>query len=443
MTWSWLDSGLAALAKKHNPLLDQLRQQGKIRLAPVLGSVDCVDIHSAALVGAALSRRQSICIVLPDDDPRRPALLFSYAVMCHWWKTKDLTVRRPILYCGTTPGIREQLGRVAIAGLGSSLAGVFDQTHLTRGGRTPLHNGSQAGSGSESHLPLVITAYGPADPKALIERLRPVFVAVDLSDAPELEWLALLREAVTALNIPVLAWSNNPLSAAVEEFAGSAAVAKWPFSRAFTGNLTFAKTETSDLLFQPYIVTNINPMFVTGNPVTARGGALGEAAWRLARVDRPPPGSLFHKTIQMHWKLLRALEALAVPHDFYEAEVPKFWGLTSLQNLEASCDRLRSALGSGAGRNAPLLEEAGILLRTARAAFQEGEVPLWSAVTSLIHEEPEKDSARILVLPSRARKELLVFALLARFNIAPSDLTTLRTWIMSLDELRNQAADMD
>lgn len=60
-------------------------------------------------------------------------------------------------------------------------------------------------------------------------------------------------------------------------------------------------------------------------------------------------------------------------------------------------------------------------------------------MTSLIHEEPEESCARILVLPSRGRKKLLVFALLARFNITPADLEPLRTWIVSLDELRHQA----
>ena len=413
MNWSWIDSGLGALARKYNPLLDQLSQRGRIRFPWSLGTIDCVDIHSASLVGAALSRQKSICVVLPDDNPRRPALLFSYAVICHWWKNKDLnvSVKRPILYCGTRPGIREQLGQVVVAGLRTSLAGVFGQTHLTRGAGTPLHDGSEgAGHGPDTGLPRVITAYGPADPKALIEHLRPVFIAVDLGDAPELEWLAPLREAAEGLNIPVLAWSSNPLSSALEQFSGNAEIAKWPFTRAFTGNLTFAKAEASDLLFQPYIVTNINPVFVAGNPVTARGGALGEASLRLARLDHPQPGSLAHRTIQMHWQLLRTLEALAVPLDFYEAEVSKFWGLASLQNLEAACERLRSALGAS-GRNAQLLEETGVFLRTARMGFQEGEPPLWSGLTLLIHEEPEKGSARILVLPSRGRKELLIFAL--------------------------------
>ncbi len=252
------------------------------------------------------------------------------------------------------------------------MAGVFDQTHLTRGAGTLSPKGLQDDAdGHDSRLPPVITAYGPADPKALIEHLRPVFVAVDLGDAPDLGWLAPLREAAEAFNIPVLAWSSNPLSSAVKRFSGNADIAKWPFTRAFTGNLTFAKAETSDLLFQPYIVTNISPVFVTGNPVTARSGALHEASSRLMRLDRPQSGSLAYKTIQMHWQLLRSLEALAIPHDFYEAQVPKFWGLASLQNLEAACERLRSALGSNGRRNAQLLEEAGILLRTARVAFRE------------------------------------------------------------------------
>jgi hypothetical protein len=440
---SWIDCGLAALAKKHNPLLEQLGQQGRIRLAPVLGPIDCVDRYSASLIGAALSRQRSICIVLPDANPRRPALLFSYAVMCQWWKNKNLGVnaKRPILYCGAKAGIREQLGQVVITGMSGSLAAVFDQTHLTRGAGVSLAGRTIGTPTEESHLPPVVTAYVPADPRALIERLRPVFVAVDLGDACELDWLSPLQEAATAANSPVLAWSCNPLSRALDQFANGTEIVKWPFARTFADNLAFEKTETADVLFQPFIVTNVNPVFVIGSPTIARDGPLNEAFWQLVRLDRPPSGSLAYKTIQMHWQLLRSLELLVVPHDFYEAEVPKFWGLTSLEKLEEVCDRLRAALVGKDRQFLPLLEKAGELLRVVRASFRERDPPLWSAVISLIHEEPEPKTARLLTVPSRGRKDLLIFALLAKLNITPADLAPLRTWILSVDELRSQTLD--
>src|SRR5579883_337000 len=103
--WTWLEHGFAGLAKRHNPLLGQLLSPGKLRLAAASGAVDCVDIRSASLVGAALALNRSICIGLPDANPRRPAFIFAYALLSYWWKTRELkSERRPVLYCGVETG---------------------------------------------------------------------------------------------------------------------------------------------------------------------------------------------------------------------------------------------------------------------------------------------------------------------------------------------------
>jgi hypothetical protein len=440
--WPWIEAGLTGLAKRHNPLLEQIVPQGKLRLAFADNQLDCVDVHSASFVGAALDRGASICLVLPDAQRRRPAFLFAYALLWHWWKDRnlDFVQRRPVLYCGVETGIREHLSHVSVAGMRGSLASAFSQTHLLRGANGAARDG---GLDCDPRLPSVVTAYSPADPRGLVATLRPAWIAVDLSDAPSLPWLLDLLDAAKAHNIPVLAWGTNLLSEVVSQFTSADCnVVKWPSARAFAGQLDFAKKESADVLFQPYIITNVRPLMPAGRHLSVHNAALIRAGEFLQTLSSATAGTLLHGAIQQHWRLLRMIENLSVPFAFYEAEAGRFWGLSSVERIQSTCAQLRSALEGNQRSAAAVLENVGQSLSDAIGVVRDCDPPLWSALTNLLHQDPPDGYGRVVVFPTRSRKELFTLALLARLNIVEADLVPLRNWVMTLEEL-GVAADRD
>jgi hypothetical protein len=186
--------------------------------------------------------------------------------------------RRCILYCGSHTGIRDQLAKVAVAGLGDSLAEVFNQVDLTRSERHPS-------SDPGSTLPPVVTAYSPANPSALLSDLNPVWVAVDLGDAISLRWLSPLLAHAKEKNIPVLAWGTNPMSPAIAEIATCAHIVQWPFGRTFQDDSKFEREEHVEQIFQPYIVTALQPVLVESQKLVAFSSPLVQATTTLLRLS--------------------------------------------------------------------------------------------------------------------------------------------------------------
>lgn len=430
--WTWFEHGFAGLAKRHNPLLGQLVSTGRLRLAFAESALDCVDIRSACLVGGALARNQSVCVGLPDAHPRRPAFLFAYALLSHWWKAREFTAdHRPVLYCGVEIGIREQLSQVSVSGMFGSLADVFSQTHLARGSHIVDHS---SGANRAVDLPAVVTAYSPADPHALLEQLRPAWIAVDFSNAPSLSWLRELLETARLKGMPVVGWGTNPLSDALRQFEAHR-VLRWPSVRAFGARGTFAKDERTELLFQPYIVTKISPIIPVAGYLSTHNDALAQASQLLQPLSKAKLGTVLHSAVQQHWRLVRAVESLAVPLPLYEAEASKFWGLAPIERLESICAHLRSMLDNHHHEQALTLENVGRLLDVAIGVLKETGPPLWTALTALVHQEAPAGDARVFVFPTKSRKELFILSLLANLNIVEGDLVELRNWVMTLEEL--------
>lgn len=431
MGWTWLDWGFAAIAKHHNQLLEKLLQQRQIRLTFLHSELDCVDISAANLIGAALARQHSLSLTLPDNEPRRAAFLFAYALIAHWWRTRDLkaSFARPVLYCGVDTGIREQLSHVGLVGIRGTLDEVFAQTHLLRRGE------AISLCGGEGELPRVITAYAPADPAGLIETLNPAWIAIDISDAARVPWVEELLAAAHRRDVIVLAWGRNQLSEAVHTLKSQCYSVKWPLARAFDKPLKYPLAEKCEFIFHPYIITDITPIIPNGESTNVYNSALAEASEKLQALPRAQDGSLLHSAIQQHWRLLRSLENLSVPYTFHEAEAGNFWGLSPIERLEANCTNLSAAVArfdSGAGR---LLEDAHHALKHAIGSVKDGDPPMWGALITLLHQEAPAGYARLIVFPGTSRKELFTLALLAKLNITAPDLESLRNWIVTLGDV--------
>ena len=432
MGWAWLDQGFERISELHNPLLNQLIGTGRLRLRFPDAKLDSADIHAALLIGSALAKHTPLCLVLPDANPRRPAFLFAYALLGSWARLRNAGVgqHRPVLYCGVRPGIRDQLSHVAIVGLGVSLDGIFDQVHLARGA------GGEQVLLTEHTLPPVITAFGPANVSELVETVRPSFVAVDLADAPKAPWLSDLLSSAAQQGIGVIAWSTNPLSDAVTAFQARGRLVTFPTCRSYSGYCDFDSDEKTEQLLQPFLTTTVRPIMLLGEEITPHDNNLKSAIDRMRAVGGSSKSSLIHSAVQVHWRLLRTLENLTVPFPFYEAEANHFWALRSISTLRETCEHFQGSVRKLDGATAQKLEIVSGHLDAVIKFLSTNEAPLWSALTALVHTEPKPGSARLLVFPSQARKELFLLALLAKLNITADDLIPLRTWITTFPELQ-------
>ncbi len=388
----------------------------------------------------SLAQRSSLCIVFPDTKERRPAFAFAYALLSHWEKARSLGIveQAPVLYCGVRPGIREQLSSVSVTGLGVTLSDIFDQVHLARGAEAAKSNLGLPARG----LPKVVTAFGPGDPLSLVTNVRPSWIAVDLGDAPTGPWIEELLTAAKQRNVPVIGWSTNPLSGAVATFTCYAHVVSWPMSRAFEGISSFGKDETAEMMFQPFMTTNVAPLILRGSHLDAFNSAL-VAAIEALRSAPSARGLLAQNAIQLHWRLLRTVENLSVPLDFYDAEAQNFWGTPATQKLVDTCRHFQASLSGKDSALAQRLDAALSHLDDALQWLTTHEPPLWSALCQIIHQEAQQNTTRVLTFSSRTRKELFHLALLARLNITSSELGDIKTLATSVPELSNLGAPQD
>ncbi len=431
MSWGWVEQNFERVGQL-NPLETQLIRNGKLKVRLLEGNPDSIDIRSAELIGAALARRSSLCIVFPDLRPRRPAFLFAYALLNYWEKLRSLGISQqaPVLYCGVRPGIREQLSNVSVTGLSASLGGIFDQVHLARGAQAPANGNLSSSAGS---LPRVVTAFGPGDSASLVSIVKPSWIAIDLGDAPAADWVADLVVVAKQKGIPVIAWGTNPLSSAISQFGLHADVVSWAMSRAFDGVATFGKYETAEMMFQPFLTTSITPTVLTGEHLGDHNMSLARAIECLRRFV--PRGLLAQNAVQVHWRLLRTIENLSVPLSFYEAEARNFWGMPPIQKLLETCRHFQLALATADRSLAQGLDQAISHLEQALDWLSTNDPPLWTGLTQIIHEERDATCTNAVTFPSRSRKELFLLALLARLNITSSELEELALCVTSTPEL--------
>lgn len=441
MAGRWIEAGLRRLQERYNPLFDQLITEKKLRMRAEHSSLDSADIRSAIITAATLANRKSLCLILPDCEPRRPAFLFSYALLSEWRRVRDLGLshRQRVIYFGMKPGIREQLRAITVSGLNESLGRAFEQVDLVRGAVNAAGLDSDAGEGG---LPHVVTSYSPAEPAGLIVDFNPHWIAIDLADVPYASWLEEVLTAAKSRNIPVIAWGTNPLSDVVRQFKSYSDVLVWPLSQSFDHQrCEFAPAERIEVSLAPYIVNSIQPLFLSGDHFADSNRGLDNAIACLRKIPKTTRGSFPTKAIELHWQLVRTVESLCVPFHLYEAEASRIWGLSPVGVLQAKCAEFQKTLNRSDRTLAALLENTLDNVSTAVDVLKRlDDAPLWSGLVQLLHQESPQGRARAVVFSGRGRKELFLLALLARFDLTPDDLLPLRNWVLTAAELREVAA---
>jgi len=436
MCVKWIKDALEALPGTDDALFQNVCKKSRLLFDSRYGVSDIVDYHSARLIAATLRRGGRLLLSLPDFQPHRPAFLLATALIRHFLDSRcpvGTASKRndKILYFGSSIGIREQLRRTSVQGLGIPLSQVFSQQDIHRG-VTEFSDSVSPQASLTANLPHVITAYSPADPIGMLQTYCPCWIAIDCSDAPSMAWLQPLLKEAAQREIPVVAWGQNPLSECVNDFNSLGQTFTWP------PNSPCILRGELDALLQSKDPIYMGPFVIYGKSSQLLSTSLSEAGHILSRATQHAAsgGRLIKDTVAIHWKYLRSLESLAVPVDFYEAEAQRFWGLQSLVTLEAVCSRFRSVFMESDTILYQGLEAVAILLQQARNNIETMGCALWEALINLCLEDSENDALRILVFPSNSKKQLFLFAMLARRNTTEDDLCEMGKYVTSLTELR-------
>lgn len=388
---------------------------------------DVVDEASARFACATLRLRKHSAIVFPDVQPRRPALLLAtallrYVVDVREWKLTP----KPVVYFGSEIGIREQLHEVqVVGGARVNLADVFTAHHLRRNAAAGDGGGEASGG-----LPHVVTAYAPIDPVGLINSVRPGWVAIDVGDAGELNWLPTLLSHCRATGIPFVAWGRNPFSATVTNTLSGVCTLLWPYKTANT-----APPNSVLQAVQPSQRT-LNPLVLDGSGPDALSKRLGDAARQLAQVQSRSTDRLLLDTLRISWQWLRSLESLPVPTDLYEVEADRTWGLKSLARMEALTGSFVDAARKTYPNESVKIANAYAELSAATQWVRENDPPLWTALCNLCIDPEVPEGGRQFVFAVQSRMRLFELALLARLNISREDLSHVGASITSLRDLR-------
>jgi hypothetical protein len=466
--WDWLTQAFSNLPRSRDLFFRRLWSEGLLRFNQLGEIPDGLDEWSARLVCAGLERRQRLFIVLPDFQPRRPALLFATGlIMCALDRLRileaalqareegnppeqeDNSLAQPIpdcrvLYFGSTVGIRQHLGQIEVQGrmrMQLNLADVFqEETTIRRKvARTRVigRRGRRATEDvPEIHLPRVLCVYAPADPVAILQQHPANWIAVDCGDEAKLHWLLPLLQHAVEQGIPLIAWGQNPLSECVAEFAQVGSIFQWAVPPAQPSAHAYQLRNTPELAFHPGVTTRLQPVVLEGAVVDDLAPTLREAGRVLARGIQRPYGPLGRDTLRVYWGYLRSLEALSVPYNLYEVEAPLLWGLKSFAQWQAVCERFRAAALLSYSDLCTVLDEAHAHLEAALECLRAAEPPLWSALVALCTEDAPTGVGRLIVFPGAARRQLFALALLARRNLSEEDLRAHRVWLLSLEELR-------
>jgi len=433
MFLKWIKEAFDKLPGTDDALFQKLWGNSRFLFEGRHGISDAVDYYSARLTAATIRHGGILLLTMPDFQPHRPAFLFATALIRHFLDSRTQPVKQnnTVLYFGSSIGIREQLSRTSIQGLGVDLAHVFSQEDIHRG--VTVTSGSSLAQ--HNSLPNVITVYSPSDSVKLLNIYHPLWIAVDCSDASSIDWLQpLLREA-DLRRVPVVAWGQNPFSTIVNEFSSFGQSFTWP------PNSPSVLRGEMDSLLQSKDPIHMGPFVICGKSSRALSASLAEAENLLSRATQlaTSGGRMVTDTVTVHWKYLRSLESLAVPIEFYEAEAQKFWGLQSFKTLEAVCSRFRSGCMQNAYDVYQELETASLLMQQAKNNIETMGCALWEALINICLEDPESDSKRLLVFPNNNRKQLFLFAMLARHNTTDEDLAEMGISVKSLTELRREA----
>lgn len=413
------------------PFYRSLWAERRLHAAPQTGHLDWSDELNARLACQAIARKRRLLLVLPDAAEHRPAAILATALVRSFVLAQES--RRPAghgIYFGSRLGIRSELDRVSI---GRDPLANFIDAEFTRG------TAESRVRGESNMLPRLYCVYRPSNVPASLDAVRPVWVAVDCEDDISIPWLDQLLTESESRQLPVVAWSTNPLSAIRDQFPRNNVFA-WP-ARWVSSSVSDKQTITEDTLAQAFdcgASRNLIPCVITGDTADKHGRLLSEAESYLGKSLVGSSTRLAIDTARVLFRLQRTLERLPVPLTEFETECPKHWGVGSVASLLQAGERFVEALGPSDVRN--LLESALNTLSLIVQSMEKNECPVWSALIEWCVQDLG-EVPRCLVFTSRAHRRIFSSTLIALENTSIEDLRDMGICLCSSSEVGTRAAE--
>lgn len=433
--WSWIEKSLSKLQQIADEQYFQwveknLRFNGK--------RLDLIDKYNAGFICSAIKNKSQLMIILPDKKTYRPALLFGTSLIMQWFDYSKKAQRNShVLYFGSTVNIRNQLSNIRMKSIGIYLDSFFPQVYLTRREPTQTKNEKSRNVNWDAYLPQVVCIYSPIDPLSILKLHSADWIAVDCEDKADLSWLQPLLEYTQLNQIPLVAWSQNPLSESVNDFKKlNCLIFSWHHDhyKNISSDSSVIVDQTLKDCFKSDKIVHIRPILIDTNYEEE----LSEAYKNLSNASNLKSGRLSLDALRVGWSFLRTLEALPIPLNLYEAEARNFWGIKQVGSLHNALLHFIDAINQTNPDIGVCLEEACSSLERIHTQLQSSEPPLWLALKELCNDEVKKDEVKVIIFPSAGRKQLFAFALLARSNITEEELQKRRIFLISLEEFRHQ-----
>ena len=378
---------------------------------------DTVDMYSAMLVCKCVYSADTILLILPDAHPHRPASLFANALLM---SSVDSLVNQKdggrVLYFGTTLSIRNQLSRISIGSL--SLSSVFSDEKIY-------------------HIPKVECIYSPLDPIACFQTQTPRWIAVDCGEASSVQWIEPLLEYSQEKNIPLIAWSSNPLSPIRASFEEKKAnIFTWPLLSLTYDfpNQNIGSPEVLRIFTQAQKITKITPCLINSSTTDTFSEYFQNTQRALIRGIRRNTGRLGKDAMSIAWQYLRALERIPIPVDIFDAESIHYWGIKPISRLKTALEKFLSNSYVESSALGEHLEEAYANLSYLYDQFLENSPPLWNTLVELCIEDIPEGDARLIVFPNKAYRSMFVYSLLALTKTSEDDLKQMRVWLLSFQD---------
>ena len=188
-------------------LFPRLWQQGRLSFGGMPVGASGIDELSARVLVAAVQRRGSLLVALPDETPRRSAVIFGSALLATSVETLVAkTTGVTVVLFGSSVDIRRRLADTRVQHL--VLATVFPQVHL-RGDVHHIGQNIDSFSMLARHLPKVICALSPNEPRKILDRYRPHWIAVECQHERDARWLEGVAEWAKQRRTPIIGWISG------------------------------------------------------------------------------------------------------------------------------------------------------------------------------------------------------------------------------------------
>jgi hypothetical protein len=419
--WQHVIDGCRIAPPELTQFYSRLWEQGRLNFAGVPVGSSGVDEVTSRGAAAAIRARGHVLFSLPDSNPRRPAVIFGSALLVTaietlYAKSASVTV---VLF-GSTVQIRTQLASVRVRHL--QLSSVFPQIQL-QSNAAPIVGKADEFTNLGLHLPKVICAISPRDPKKILNRYRPNWIAVECRDQRDLQWLGDVADWAMQRQIPLIGWITGDralVKAHAKDF--HLPVFQWPILKK-----EHEESEQDEKISGEYVVNRENaleiaPLFLKSKSSDEIATLLAQTNVALARCQAASRSGVADDCLRLAWRYLRTVESLSVPVDFFNQECGAFWGLSSLTQLSQAVQRFVQAIRISDMEVAKLIDLACTRLDDAVDWMRSRGVPMWDGLRDICIGSSRQSESREIIFLTGSRRRLFELALLGLEGITPSDL---------------------